>query len=208
VTGTAVRSRMPAIAWFLLIVGVLCWALWSLMSGTQHHSYDAGKRPRYPIHLTSGNAYILSVHGGVRALLDRGVDVTTPRCEWSLSGTAPQALTVSPLTVNDKGTNAVATFVGPYTGDLTIDCPAWGDVFVDNADNAKPDIAGWFLVIGVIALTLGVGLGLSSWRTALAQRSAERSMGEDDEVETYADLARSRRRDDEVGRGDGDDVPY
>jgi hypothetical protein len=197
---------MSVAAWSLLLVGALCWALWSLMSGTQHHSYDAGKKPRYPVHLTAGNAYILSAHGGVQALLNRGVDVTAPRCEWSVAGSAPQALTVSPLTVDEKGTNAVATFVGPFTGDLTIDCPAWGDVFVDDADNAKPDIAGWFLVAAVVALTLGVGLGLSAWRSALAARSAEGPMGDDDEIETLVDGPRVRRRDHEVGRDDGDDV--
>jgi hypothetical protein len=206
VTGPGERSRLPAAAGFCLIVGLLSWVLWSLMSGTQHHSYDAGKKPRYPVHLTSGNAYILSVHGGVKALLDRGVDMRAPHCEWSVAGSPPQALTVSPMTVDDKGTNAVASFVGPFTGDLTIACPALGDVFVDDADNAKSDVAGWFLVIGVVTLTVGVGLGLSAWRTALAARSAEAAMRDDDEIEARVDVAHFGRRDDEVGRGDRDDV--
>jgi len=206
VTGLLARMRTPAAAWSLIVGGLLCWLLWSLMSGTQHHSYDAGKQPRYPVHLTAGNAYILSAHGGVQALLDRGADLSSPNCTWSIGGSPSQALSVTALTVEDKGTNAVATFVGPYTGELTITCPSWGPVFVDDADNAKPDIAGWFLVVGIVALTFGLGLGLSAWRTALAARSADLPMRDDDEVEALVDVARVQRRHHEVGRDDGEDV--
>jgi hypothetical protein len=183
----------------LLVVGLLCCALYRVVSGSEHHAYSAGAEAPQSVHLTAGTSYTLSVPGGVRTLLDRGVDVSAAQCQWSIGGSAAQALTVTAERADTKATNVVATFIAPFTGDLHIDCAGWGGVFVDNADNTSADVAGWFLLVGVIALTLGVGLGLSEWRLSAERRSAERTSREDDQVETLVGSHDTGFGDHEIG---------
>jgi hypothetical protein len=199
-------TRRGIIGALLLVIGLVCCIAYRVTSGSEHHAFSAGAQPPDSVHLTAGNSYQLSVRGGVKALESRGANLTAPVCEWSVGGSASQALTVSPESDQTKATNVVATFIAPYTGNLHIDCSGWGGVYVDDADDSAGDTAGWLLVLGVITLTIGVGLGLSGLRASMQRESARRSARYHDQVETFVDVARGGISDDEVARPYGPDV--
>jgi hypothetical protein len=190
---------MAGVAVVLVAIGLFCCGMFRVLGQSEHRAYASGAAPR-AVHVTSGQQYILAVRGGTKKLLERGVDVTNPNCTWSVGGTEAQALTVSPAGSNAKGTNAVASFIAPYTGDLHIECTNFGGVFVDNADDAGTDRAGWFLFAGVIALLVGGGLGVSAARSASLARSVQGASSEYDEVQGLVDVPSGSLRDDEVGR--------
>jgi len=195
----AAPYRRAGVAVVLLAIGLFCCGMFRVLSQNEHHAYASGSAPS-AVHLTSGQQYILSVRGGTKKLLDRGVDVTRPNCTWSVGGTEAQALIVSPAGSDAKGTNAVGSFIAPYTGDLHIECANYGPIFVDDADNAGQDDAGWFLFAGVIALLVGGGLGVSAARSASLAASAHRASGEDDEIQAFVDVSGGIRGDVEVPR--------
>jgi hypothetical protein len=202
------HAVQAAVATALLVSGLIFAALFRIVSGTEHHAYSSGAVPPASAHLTAGNTYLLSVPGGVHALQKRGVDVTTAQCSWSVGGSASQALTATAAGASTKATNAVASFIAPYTGDIHVDCSGWGAMYIDDADDTPADTAGWFLVLATVALTLGAGLAVSAARTAWnrAAGSAGGAPGEDDEVERLVHAVHVRSHDGEVGGGDGDDV--
>ncbi|MDT4945795.1 MAG: hypothetical protein QOH14_2528 [Pseudonocardiales bacterium] len=192
----------------LLIAGLVCAALFRIVSGTEHHAYSSGAVPPASSGVTAGNTYHLSVPGGVQALQKRGASVAAAQCTWSTGGSANQVLTATPEGAGTKATNVVASFIAPYTGDIHVDCAGWGAMYIDDADNSPADSSGWFLVLAVVTLTLGVGMALSSLRSAAgrASSSADGSPGEDDEVERFVHAVHVRSQDGEVGAADGDDV--
>lgn len=155
--------------------------MYRVLSQSEHHAYSASGTPPKTVHLTAGNQYILSVRGGAKALADRGVSSTTPNCTWSVDGAEPQALTVSAGGSSAKGTNAVATFIAPYTGDVHIECAGFGGIYVDDADNSPADTAGWYLFAGVLVLAVGGALGVSAARDAAVRSSTQRAERASDE---------------------------
>jgi hypothetical protein len=201
----ATPYRTAAVAVILVAVGMFCCGMYRVLSQNEHHAYASGSPPR-TVQLTAGSQYILSVRGGTKSLLDRGVDVASPNCTWSVGGAEPQALTVTPARSGAKGTNAVATFVAPFTGDLHLECKDFGGVYVDDADNSKSDTAGWYLFGGVVALTVGAGLALSVLRLAWFGRSGRRASREHDELEGLIDVPVGGLRYDEIGRLHRDDI--
>jgi hypothetical protein len=188
----------------LIIAALLFGALYRIVSGTEHHAYAPGAVAPNTVHVTIGKNYLLSAAGGVKELQARGADVATPQCEWSVGGAASQALSVTAAGAATKATNVVGTFVGPYTGDLHIDCLGWGPMFVDDADDSAPDAAGWLLLLATVMLTAGVVLALATLR-ASGERS-QRPPREDDEIERLVHAVRGRTADDEVLGTDGGDV--
>lgn len=186
----------------LVLTGLLCWGLFRVISATEHHAYSADPVPRRRTLVTATNTYTLSVPGGVVALQRRNVPVKDAQCEWSTAGSAMQALPVS-TDPNTKATEVVGTFISPITGDIQIECIGWGPLFVDDANNATGDPAGYFLVLATIALTVGVGVGLSALRASAASRATR----EHHEIEGDLDLGDVFGKHDEVGRGDPGDVP-
>lgn len=160
------RLRLGPAAVALLMVGVLLCAGYRVASGAEHHAYSSGGPPPGAVRLTAGTSYLLSVRGGMAALRARGADPTAARCDWSVDGSAAQALTVTPLGADTNATDAVASFVAPYTGELQLACDGWGAVYVDDADKTAFDTAGLLLVLATITLTIGAGLGLSALRSA------------------------------------------
>jgi hypothetical protein len=108
---------------------------------------------------------------------------------------------------DSKATDAIGTFAAPVTGDVHLDCIGWGAVFVDDADDAGGDLAGLFLVLCVIALTLGAALGLSALRLRYGPSDeSARAASENDEIERFVHLVHVRSEDGEVADPDGDDV--
>ncbi len=203
---STVRASTPkaAAATALIIAALLFGALYRIVSGTEHHSFSPGATAPNTVHVTAGKNYLLARPGGVKDLHARGVDVANPQCEWSVGGAGSQALTVTAAGTATKATNAVGTFVAPYTGDLHIDCLGWGPMFVDDADDAARDNAGWLLLLTTITLTAGVVLALATLREAAGR--SERAPSEDDEIERLVHVVHDRVADDEVPGVDGGDV--
>jgi hypothetical protein len=158
---------MAMVAGALLLVSAAFLGLWQVADRSQDHSYNPGATPPTTFALTAGKQYQLSTVDGPAALAGAG-STSGQLCTWSVDGSDPQRLAVSGLPPDSRSTHVVATFVAPSGGDVHVDCPTFGAVWVDDADDAPADVAGGFLVLAVITLTSGVVLGL----TALYRRSA------------------------------------
>ncbi|MDQ2751203.1 MAG: hypothetical protein M3Y44_16990 [Actinomycetota bacterium] len=193
-----------AAATALIVFALLLGALFRILSGSEHHAFGKGAVAPDSAHVTVGKTYTLSAAGGVKALQHRGIDVTRPQCEWSVNGSASQALTVTAAGPGTKAVNVVATFVAPYTGALHVDCLGWGPMFLDDAKGADPDYAGWLLLLATISLTVGIALGTASLRAVGAH--SERAAREDDEIERLVHAVHVRSEDDEVPGSDAGDV--
>lgn len=153
----------------LLLSSFAFLGLWQIADDSQNHAYNPGAMPPTMVALTAGKQYQLSTADGPEALAAQHRNTVRDACTWSEGGSAPQNLAVTPVASDSRSTHVVATFIAPASGDLHIACPVWGAVWVDDADDAPTDLAGLFLLLGVITLTSGVILGL----TALYRRSAE-----------------------------------
>jgi hypothetical protein len=188
----------------LVVAALLFGALFRILSGTEHHAFAKGAVAPNGTHVTIGQTYTLSTPGGVKKLMGRGVDVNTAQCEWSVGGSAGQALTVVAAGPGTKATNVVGTFVAPYTGDLHVDCLGWGPMFIDDAKGSSPDYGGWLLLLATITLTLGVALGMASLRAV--GTDSERAAGQDDEIERLVHAVHVRSEDHEVPDRDVGDV--
>jgi hypothetical protein len=202
-TSRASRSRAAA-ATGLIAAALLLGGLSRIVGGAEHHAFAPGAVAPNTAHVTLGKTYTLSAHGGVSALRARGVNVNTAQCEWSVGGAASQALTVTAAGESTKATNVVGTFVGPYTGELHIDCLGWGPMFIDDADDSAGDTAGSLLMLAVITLTLGVALALAALRSVGVD--SDRAAREDDEIERLVHAVHVRSADVEVADSHSGDV--
>lgn len=192
----------------LLALGLVCGALYRIVGGTEQHAYAPSAQPPGGVHVTTGKNYQLSVPGGVAALRKRGVELATLQCEWSSAGSAKQVLPVTAEGADTKASNVVATFTGPITGGIDVDCFGLGAMFVDDADDSPADVAGWFLVTCLVALTIGAGLALSALRSAQPDPDGElgRTARQDEEIQRLVDIVHVRSQDGEVGGVDRGDV--
>jgi hypothetical protein len=190
----------------LLIAGLLFWALFRVVSGTEHHSFAASGVAPDRVQVTAGHTYRLAVKGGVQELTRRGEALTEPQCQWSQPGSGQQVLQVTPEAADSKAINVVATFTAPVSGPIVIDCGGWGPLYVDDADNAAPDVSGYLLVVAVLALTVGVGLALSVLRGVSLQAGSERAAGDDDQIEAGVDVGYRGGRHGKVLDSDGGDI--
>ncbi|HZY75826.1 MAG TPA: hypothetical protein VFE40_05875 [Jatrophihabitantaceae bacterium] len=197
------RAQHGAAAVVLLVVGILLAGLYRVTSGTERHSYASDAVPPANVHVTVGHSYLISVPGGVAALQDHGLSPSGLRCEWSTGGSAVQPLSVQLYGPDAKATDAIGTFTASVTGDVHIDCTGWGAVFVDDADDAGGDLAGLFLVLCVIALTIGAALGLSALRSRYSDASYElaHAKREDAEIERLVHIVHVRSEDEDTSPG-------
>lgn len=192
-------ARRAVIATVLLLLGIALAAAYRVVSGTQHQAFSVGAVPPASSQVTEGKTYQLATPGGVRALKKRGLDVNAPQCEWSVDGSGAQVLQVAAGGPDTKAINVVATFVSPVTGAIRVDCAGWGPMYIDDADNSPADVAGWLLVLAVIALAVGVGLGVSALRLAGEEAgSRPRSPREDEEIERMVHAVHVRSEDAEI----------
>lgn len=186
----------PAVAVVVLLAGLVCAGLARVVAGTEQHSYSPGAvAPQY-VTLTAGRAYHLAVPGGVDELARRGVDVTTPRCSYTVRDGSSQPLTVQASGPDTKATDVVGVFTAPVGGEVHVDCLGWGALFVDDADDASPDVSGWLLVAAIVLLTAGAGLCLSAARAASLRR--RRRPQHDEEIERLVQLVHARSEDGET----------
>lgn len=193
----------------LVVAGLALGGLYRVVAGTERHAYSPGAQPPSGVHVTDNASYELSVPGGVKALRDHGIDPGRLQCTWSSGGSANQLLQVSPLGADTRATNTVATFTAPFSGEVHVDCAGWGAMFIDDADAAGADAAGWLLLLATVVLTAGAGLGVSAlYARRRDDATSGRSAGEDDEIERLVHVVHVRGEDGEVGgRHRGDVAP-
>ena len=202
------KSSKSVAAVALVLIAIACGFGYRLLAGSARHSYSSGAVPPASARVTFARNYELAVPGGVRALVSRGVNPDTLACLWSGSSAVSQKLTITVAGSDTKATDVIATFVAPTSGPISVDCLGWGAVFVDDADDAAPDVAGTFLVLCVLALAVGLPLGLSALRerSGAGDDDSAGPTSEDDEIERLVHLVHVRSEDGEVVDGDGADV--
>ena len=201
----AARASKSAVAVALVLAAIACGLAYRVLSGSERHAFSSGAVPPASAQVSLGRTYELAVPGGVTALAHRGVDADTLTCLWSGNQAVSQKLSLTAAGSSTKATDVIATFTAPINGQLSVDCLGWGAVFVDDANDAAPDLAGAFLLLCVLALAVGLPLGLSAWRDAGAAGEGESdeddSVGatsEDDEIERLVHLVHLRSEDGEV----------
>jgi hypothetical protein len=209
----AARSRPVAVRGALgaglLLAGLLCLALWRVLSGAEDLAFAEGAGTPPVAHVTEGNTYSLAVPGGARAMVAHGVygpagGPLSLSCEWSTGGSVAQTLGLSPERADTKAETTVARFGAPITGDIRVTCADWGAVFIPDADNVRADTSGWFLVAAVLTLTAGVGFALSAAHEI--SLTASRRAGADQEIQREVDLRPVGGQDGEIGDHDTRDV--
>lgn len=206
-------ARLAFAGALLVVVGLGCWALYWLRSGTEDHSYSRNPIPPTTVHITLDKTYGIAIPGGVQAEQDLGLDPGSVRCTVSAASGATNPLPVTAEGTDTKATNQIASFLAPFTGRAHVQCQGLPPVFVDNADDASADVSGIWLVLATIALTVGVPLVISALRSAGRPRAAAPVVvgsavapGEDEEIEGFVERTRRGAADREVGDGDGGDV--
>lgn len=171
----AATVRAP-IAVLLVVLGLGFCVLWKLAAGTEQHSWDRGAVAPSYVELTGGHEYAISIPGGVPTEVEDGVSPGQLSCTAGASGIATQRLQLVPEQEGTKATNQIASFTSPVTGQVQIACTRLSAVFVDDADGTGFDYAGVLIWSGVLALAIGLPLGLSVLR-------GSPGAGEDDQVQ-------------------------
>jgi len=177
----ATRTRRGAFGAGLLLLGLLCLALWRVVSGEEHQAFAKGATPADSYRVTAGNDYSLAVPGGVRAMLKHHIpkvpgpngDALGLSCEWSVGGSANQALSLAVEALDTKAETTVARFTSPVSGGISVTCDGWGRVFIPDADSGSSDPSGWFLLLSIITLTAGASLSLSAAYESSRERAAQ-----------------------------------
>lgn len=180
VPGLSTRSRRAAWGTGLLLIGLLSLGMWRVLSGSEHQAFAKGASPAQSYRVTTGNEYSLAVPGGVPALLKHGIPQVSGQnglslglsCEWSVNGSATQALSLTVEAIGTKAETTVAHFNSPVSANISVTCDGWGRMFIPDAESGSSDPAGYFLLLSIIALTAGAGLALSAGYTASLARAA------------------------------------
>lgn len=197
-------QRTAAAAIVLLALGVVFAVLYRVEDSAEHHSYNAGARAANTVHVTLGNQYEISTPGGINTLVDHGVSINNFSCTFTQAGAGPRELDVTALGSSTRTVHAVATFIGPVTGQIHLACDGFvGGVYVDDADGVAADPAGLFLLLATIAFTFGAAFGLSAlYRRSGSRAPVPREPRPADEYRSFL----AAENDDEVLRA-GDDQP-
>jgi hypothetical protein len=198
----------------LTLAGLAMWVLYRVQAGSEAHSFAPGALAPRTVHITQGRTYHLAIPGGVKAEVALDIDSSVLRCTIATRGRAADGLDVTAESTGSKATNQIASFLAPFTGDAHLACAGLPPVFVDDADDAKADVSGFWLVFATICLTIGVPMLLSVLRrgprgsTVSTPRGAGsvRTPGEDEEIQSLVQRARRRADDREVREFDGPDV--
>ena len=159
------RVRTGALGAVLIVIGAGLWLLSRSVAGSETHSYAAG-RPPASVEVIAGHSYTLAIRGGVTAAQNAGFSPSMLGCIASSPQIGVRPLKVTAEPSDTKAVNQIGTFVAPVTGRVQVTCPGLGTVFVDDAVNAPADHSGLALLLGTIALTVGVPLTLSAVRSA------------------------------------------
>jgi hypothetical protein len=149
----------------LILVGLLCWALYVHQTNTEHHAYAHGGNPPTYVQLHMGKTYGIAIHGGVHREIQLGLAPGSVQCTAAQPGEAPGPLDVTAEAQDTKATDRIASFVSGIDGVVHVQCSGIGAVYLDNAADAAYDWSGFFLVLASLALLVGLPLALSGLRT-------------------------------------------
>jgi hypothetical protein len=167
VTGSVHHRTAPAtrlVAGVLLIfIALLAFAASRLVSEGQRHAYDRGATPAPTYRVTSGKVYQLSSAGGVEGLTKAGVLGTgvMPACTASSTEGAAQPLTLESTKDDVRDLHVFATFRAAATGSFHFACKGIGEVFVDDADDAAPDVSAILVALAAVIGLTGVAAAIS-----------------------------------------------
>jgi hypothetical protein len=139
----------------LLLLAMLLFAGSRVVAAGQQHAYDPGATPPSAYHLTAGETYQLSSAQPVAELKQAGV-LSNLACFITSGSGAPAPLGLTSTTDDDRNLHSFATMVAPTTGAARLSCTGIAEVFVDDADNAKPDRSGLLVLLSIAAGLLGV----------------------------------------------------
>lgn len=161
--GASVPRRL-AVGVLLVLVGLVFWALYALLSGGERHSYAALANPPKYVRLVAGHQYWISVHGGVRREAELGVSPGALQCTAAGQGQAAVALSVTAERSDTKAIDQIASFTPEFSGYVQVQCQGIGLVYVDDAADAPRDWAGTWLLFASLSLAVGLPLTLSGIR--------------------------------------------
>jgi hypothetical protein len=159
-TGRPIGHATVAVV--LIALAVVFAVLYRIENASENHSYNSGGAPPVDVKITLGKQYEISAPGGMSRLIAHGGLPSALNCNYTpVDGTQTRQLDTTALPTDTRTTHAVATFTGPVSGLVRIECRALGATYIDDADNAGGDPAGLFLLLCTVLLTLGAALGMS-----------------------------------------------
>src|SRR4051812_4918525 len=125
-TSRSVATR-GAIGAGLLLAGLFCLALWRVLSGSENLAFTEGAGTPPVAHVTEGDTFSLAVPGGAPAMITHGVygapgGTLSLNCDWSVAGSVPETLAVTPENTDTKAETTVARFAAPITGKVRVTC--------------------------------------------------------------------------------------
>jgi hypothetical protein len=147
-------SRLAAGVALLLLALVLFGGSRVVAAG-QQHAYDPAATPPPSYRLTAGQTYQLSSARPVAELKQAGVLPNLACFITSGSGT-PTPLALASTTDDDRNLHIFATMVAPSTGQFRLSCTGIAEVFVDDADDAEPDLSALLVLLSIAVGLLGV----------------------------------------------------
>jgi hypothetical protein len=166
------RSRLPrslVAGPLLIILGLVCWALYVRQTNSEHHAYAHGGNPPTYVQIHAGKSYGIAIHGGVQREIRLGLAPGSVQCTAARRGQSPGPLDVTAETQDTKATDRIASFVSGINGVVHVECSGIGAVYLDDADDAAYDWSGFFLILASLALLTGLPLALSGLRTVFSR---------------------------------------
>ena len=183
-TGSAPGWGSLALTGLLLASGLLFAVLYHLSNNAEHHSFNAGAAAPYAVHVTLGRQYELSTPGGVKWLAAQGVTAAQVSCTYYRRGGGGGALALTALGSDTRTVHAVATFIGPVTDSIHLQCTEVAGSYVDDADNGASDPAGLFILLATVSLSAGALLAMSVLYRRTAVSAGEGFGGDDGHIAT------------------------
>ncbi|MCL2781254.1 MAG: hypothetical protein FWD74_07165 [Actinomycetia bacterium] len=160
--------RPIALVAAVLLVGALA-ALggWRLADRSGQRAFDSAAKPPASYRLTGGKTYQLSTRDGKMTF--------ALTCSWTPVGGSATSLDVTEPGLGGASSRVIAEFVAPASGRGSVTCDGTAAVFVDDADSAPFDRAGFLLLVGVILLAAGVAAALAAGYGPVRPRPAPRT---------------------------------
>jgi hypothetical protein len=156
-----VRGRLWLGVVLLLVAGG-AWFAHAAAVSSAAHAWAPDATPPGTVQLTAGEDYTLSTAAGISALAHaQGADQPALRCTATSRSGSEVGLKVTVRQVDRRILHEVGRFRAPFSGPAAISCAGIGRAFVDDADDAAFDTAGFLVVVTVTALFAGGALTLS-----------------------------------------------
>lgn len=153
----------------LLLLALVLFGGSRVVAAGQRHAYDPAATPPPSYRLTGGQTYQLSSAQPVAELKQAGV-LPDLACFLTSDSGAPTPLGLASVSDDDRNLHTFATMVAPSTGQFRLSCTGIAEVFVDDADDAEPDLSALLVLLSIAAGLLGV-IAACSGGYALGRRN-------------------------------------